>query len=155
MAVGQFDLVVILFNEKKQTLIITCWTLLLECSVEALDLLLGERGLPRHLLHVVRLVPSRLQQLQQPLVIPASVERLLVEHHVVDPLHEGDWPPLAPHHHELPLDHVVALLIGLHGVLGDYHSLSKQEKNYLKVELPNHVQSFHTSRKLVTRVAST
>ena len=113
--------------KRKEIRIITCWTLLFEGSVEALDLLLGELGLSRHLLHVVRLVPSGLQQLQQPFVIPAIVERLLVEHHVVDPLHEGDWPPLAPHHHQLPLDHVVALLLGLHSVLGDHHGLSEGE----------------------------
>ena len=87
----------------------TCWTLLFEGSVEALDLLLGELGLPRHLLHVVRLVAGRLQKLEQSLVILAMAELLLVKHDVVDPLHEVDRPPLAPDHDKLPLDHVVAL----------------------------------------------
>lgn len=103
----------------------TCRTLLFERSVEALDLLLGELGLPRHLLHVVRLVSSRLQQLEQPLVIPAMAEWLLVEHHVVDPLDEVDWPPLVPDHYELALDHVVALLLHLYRVTGDHHSVDK------------------------------
>ena len=112
-------------TDEEQVTYCTCRTLLFEGSVETLDLLLGELGLPRHLLHIVWLVSGRLQKLEQSLVIPATAERLLVEHHVVDPLHEVDRPPLAPDHDEVPLDHVVTLLLRLDCVLGNHHSVSE------------------------------
>ena len=66
-----------------------CWTLLLECSVKSLDLLLGKLGVLGHLLHTDWLVPRRLQKFHE-LLIGAVEVVFLLENVIEEPVQAAE-----------------------------------------------------------------